>query len=369
MSGLISVYAGASNWLPDGMSITWIKGRQFDEVVRELGGDPAWVRPATFDDVRGHAWDLMEGSDQAVLLAAQHDEWTVLLEEFCGYGHEKVVRLSGGGAALGLQWTINRAASVKYAESGRLVAWFDPADLDTVSPSSGRAWLESLPVTPDQWREHWQSTALSLGEELSGIRLDRGWMTRQHLCVVIGSGPLVVPEPEDFQVEEWMIPSLQGDARLRDLASAPTRERKHEIIAFAVDIALTYVQPAHPYEHEAISLIAQHARDTTTERVRTELQKHRDELRQELDAIAQTWPDPADGYSEYLEHTKDPVYRAKAARAIFLDIMQHALNADLGEAAQWTPHSLNGLSPSIEDQLKSQLLYRLGYYMNNGRNA
>ncbi|MEV4458974.1 DUF6461 domain-containing protein [Microbispora sp. NPDC049633] len=351
------------------MSITWIKGTPFEKVVRTLGGDPAWVRPATFAEVSGYAWDLTESEGRAALLAARHDDWTVLLEEFCGYGHEKVVPLSGGGAALGLQWTVNRAASVKYAQSGELVAWFDPADLDTVTPSSGRAWLESIPVGPDQWRGQWQAAALALAEEFSGIRIDREWLGRQHWCVVIGSGPLSWPEREDFQVEEWMTPCLQQDRRLRDLASAPGHERRHEIIELAVEIALTYAQPVSPYEHEAVDYVRRHVRDSASDRIRAELQKLADRFRLELEAIKRAWPDPNDGYYEYLEHTKDPDYVETATRTILLDVLQHALNPDLGEASQQTPTSLGGLSASIEDRQKSQLLYRLGYYMTYGRNA
>ena len=81
-------------------------------------------------------------------------------------------------------WTVNRLVSVTYVAAGELVATFEPANLEGMTPRSGREWLARFTVTEEQWRRDWWSAALAIAaEELSGVRVDGQWLEQEHLGV------------------------------------------------------------------------------------------------------------------------------------------------------------------------------------------
>ncbi|MFI6505357.1 DUF6461 domain-containing protein [Nonomuraea typhae] len=377
MSELRRHYADARLYLPEQASVAWIRNSDFDGVVRALGGDPAWVYPATWDEIEGAAWELIEDEDQALVLAARHGSWTVVLDVACGRLTGLVDQLSVPGEALALQWTVNNVATVAYGRDGELIGRFDPADLDTVNPPSGREWLAGLPVTLEEWRQGWRASALALGEELSGVRVDREWLARRHLCVPLGSVP-APREQKTFRVRDWLRPTLEGDARLLAIAADPRPERQHEIIQIAVELAQRVWPMSGDAEQQALQVIAGKVRDersaqigglleAAARRIRTRLEEATARVQAEVGeergpAYVPSVPD----VDLMMRFSADPETGRLHRELQPIEILAQALDPDLNAAAIKTSSMLTGKWIPPEESPLQAVLHQLAWYVATG---
>ncbi|MFI6390591.1 DUF6461 domain-containing protein [Nonomuraea sp. NPDC050540] len=378
MSGLRRHYTDAHTYLPDQASVAWIRTTDFDDLVRALGGDPAWVHPATWADVESAAWELADDEDRAVVLAARHGPWTVLLDAMCGRLTGLVKRLSASGEALALQWTVNYVATVAYARDGQVIGSFDPADLDTINPAAGRAWLSGLPVTQEEWRQGWQPAALALGEELSGVRLDQAWLAREHLCVPLGSAPPQVRPPSGFRVRDWLRPTLEGDPRLRAIAADPAPERQHEIIQLAIELARQAWPMSGDLERQALQAIADRVRDDRSAGTRARIDAAAADIRARIDATAaeierqvseERGPVQVPVVPDIdlmMRLSADPDMERLHRELRPLEILAQALDPDLNAAATQTSGLLTGKWIPPEASPVQAVLQQLAWYVATG---
>ncbi|MFI6904849.1 DUF6461 domain-containing protein [Nonomuraea sp. NPDC050394] len=378
MSELRRHYTDAHTYLPEQASVAWIRTTDFDGMVRTLGGDPAWVYPATWEDVESAAWEAVDDEDRAVILTARHGPWTVVLDAMCGRLTGLVKRLSASGEALALQWTVNHVATVAYARDGQVIGTFDPADLDTINPASGREWLSGLPVTPDEWRQGWQPAALALGEEWSGVRLDRDWLAREHLCVPLGSARPQVRPPSAFRVRDWLRPTLEGDPRLLAIAADPAPERQHEIIQIAIELARHTWPMSGDVERQALRAIADRVRDDHSASIRTQLDAAAADIRARIDTTAaqierqvneERGPVQVPVVPDIdlmMRLSADPELDRLHRELRPLEILAQALDPDLNAAATRTSGLLTGKGIPPEVSPVQAVLQQLAWYVATG---
>ncbi|MBB5079005.1 hypothetical protein [Nonomuraea endophytica] len=362
-------------YLPEQGSVAWIRTTDFDGMVRTLGGDPAWVYPATWADVESVAWELADDEGQGVVLAARHGPWTVVLDAIRGRLTGRVKRLPVSGEALALQWTVNYVA---YARDGQVVGSFDPADLDTISPLSGRAWLSGLPVTPEEWRQGWQPAALALGEALSGVRLDQDWLAREHLCVPLGTTRPEARRPSGFRVRDWLRPTLEGDPRLLAIAADPAPERQHEIIQIVIELARRAWPMSGDVERQALRAIADRVRDDRSARTRTQLDAAAADIRARIDATAaqierqvseERGPVQVPVVPDIdlmMRLSADPELDRLHRELRPLEILAQALDPDLNAAATQTSALLTGNWIPPEMSPAQAVLQQLAWYVATG---
>jgi hypothetical protein len=299
----------------------------------------------------------------------------------CGRLTGLVERLSVSGEALTLQWTVNYVATVAYARDGRLIGVFDPANLGTINPPSGREWLAGLPVTADEWRQGWGPAAFALGEELSGVRLDRHWLAQQHLCVTLGSTPPQALRPHEskpFRVSEWLRPTLEGDARLLAIAADPRPERQHEIIQMAAELARKAWPMSGELERQALQAVADKVRDDHTAQIRARLDAAAAQIRARLDATAAQVERQLNEERGPLQvpivpdidllmrlNTDPEMDRLHRELSPF-EFLAQALDPDLNAAATKTSGLLMGKWILPEDTPFQAVLHQLAWYVATG---
>ncbi|MEV4223007.1 DUF6461 domain-containing protein [Nonomuraea sp. NPDC049725] len=324
-------YSGSRTRLPDQAAITWVHGVGFDELVKTLGGDPAAVTPASWDDVEAEAVEHYGESQGGVLLAARHGDWTILVEPLHGAASERIERLSVQGQALTLRWTANLATTVGYAAHGALVALFDPMSPEAVTPESGRDWLHRLPVTPAQWRKDWYAAALTLGETLSGVRLDEAWWAQRHLKIALH------PDPPSTGLPPLRPPAehrriIEADHRLAEIVNEPTPERLHDIIRLAVEQLL----PAPPSEGpfaEAWELIVTRRRGDRATAVQRRLRSYREELTPPPQALTPPARSPYLTQGDDRRQSVEALWEGLMEKALIAVVLEEALEPDLAQAA------------------------------------
>lgn len=179
-----------------GMTLTLVRGpglRQVGEVLRFRWDTE---RTTTF---RGAADEQASARIPYAVQVGALGGWTVLVEPngYAAGTPDVVARLSSGGTAVSLFWTVNLAMGVVLARDGAVVRSFDPLlyDLGPVgNPLPEEEGLAFGDPEADPRR-----AALTLLERLTGVRLERRWVlddprptwTTQGQLPAAGSGPVV----------------------------------------------------------------------------------------------------------------------------------------------------------------------------------
>ncbi|GES04607.1 hypothetical protein Acor_66750 [Acrocarpospora corrugata] len=183
--------------------------------------------------------------------------------------------------AYSILWTTNLDIAITYVAKGQLVATLDAFDLDSMPPRSGRAWLAALPVTAEQWSDNWMAAALAVGEELSGVRLDRAWLGQSHQSVRLYPLPPREPSLEDLLDADMRAIAAQ-DPRIGAITAEPTHDKLPEIIRIAAELAVTTTGLDGPLIDEAMRLIDTGDRGEAAREVSDRLHALRDEYRAQI---------------------------------------------------------------------------------------
>ncbi|MEU3166990.1 DUF6461 domain-containing protein [Streptosporangium sp. NPDC006930] len=269
MSVIFNAYEDVRDIFPDPVSVTWVKGADIDRVVHEFGGDSVEVSEMTWS-VDNEVLESVGG----IFLITSEGGWTVIIEPASCRGADSglLADLSEYGEALNLFWTVNHLAYLSYAAEGREVASFEPLAPESIGDSPDAvAWLRGLSVTTEQWQKDWKAAAFAVGEEVSGIRLDRAWLERQRWKVVTRQGePVEDDSEEDGQVvlgpfsqgdhglflREDMLGFLAGDFTVACIAADPVPGNLRRIVLITSQEALRKAGIADPRVDEALMAIA-----------------------------------------------------------------------------------------------------------------
>ena len=177
-----------------GMTVTFVRGPALREVGEVLGFRWDTERQTTFSEAEEQQ---DPGAMAYVVQVGDVDGWTVLVEPngYAAGTPDTVVRLSRGGIAVSLFWTVNAAMGFVLASDGVLVRRFDPLGYEVDSQG------EQLPEEPGlpfgEPGEHLPRAALMLAERLTGIRLDRAWVTDRPRRTWTTMSPLASGGPVD----------------------------------------------------------------------------------------------------------------------------------------------------------------------------
>ncbi|MFI7535076.1 hypothetical protein [Streptosporangium sp. NPDC049376] len=390
MDSLRYEYADARAYLPDDGCVSWISGHTLDEVVRVLGGDPSSISPASFPEAEAEAWDLIDEddgeNDWVVMLAAQHQDWIVLLEIFHGHVPSRLRDVSVEGVALTVRWMLHRPVAVSYAEAGRVIADFDTGNLDSMTPQTGLQWLSNLPIEVTDWKDDGLVTALTLGERLSGVRIDRDWLGRRHLMVVCGNTPppaRAQPFEVPFKADDSLRPYLDTIPGLTAIARNPSFGHHHDLVKMVIDIALRYSPATTALETEALRLVESGIRNEHSRRLRDDLLVAADQVGDALRHAERSLfanrvrngepyrkpisPGDSDG-DIYLTHVDHPAHVEQTRHLTLLRILRLALDEDR-DSAQRAAEELPALRLEPEDMMKASLLRDLAYYIAHGKNV
>ncbi|MDF2710410.1 MAG: hypothetical protein K0R62_6062 [Nonomuraea muscovyensis] len=192
------IVEGLAESLPDG-SITWCHAVSADDVAAALGGEPSSAARRSLWEGSGEAGRHVQRSGHGkTLIIGELGSWFVVVEPDDWNGSEALPRLSAGGEALSL-WLGDtmRHYDLHYARDGQELCrfrWGAEPDGDS-SPLAGLlsglsltsglpSWeaLESGLLSFDEWKVH----ALILVERITGVRLTRQWLSREHTRFVQG---------------------------------------------------------------------------------------------------------------------------------------------------------------------------------------
>jgi hypothetical protein len=156
---------------------TAVVGLDRDEVVRRLGAEGATASARTFDEcfwaANGGQWVQVGPVDGGVLIA-EHNGWQA---------EESVEGLSKDARVACFYRNVHAVMHFVYAEDGDVVAEFDPL-LESRPASGARPWvisgaLDGLPFGLFGA----ESSALTLVERLTGVRITRAWLDGRRSAV------------------------------------------------------------------------------------------------------------------------------------------------------------------------------------------
>jgi hypothetical protein len=351
MSASFAAYARSRHIFPEQGCLTWIRtgdsATAFADLVRHFGGDPSAVHPSTWADLEGEAYDDLAEEADGIMLAARHSAWTIVMEPFNARGTSlRLLRKAAAETyAYSFRWTVNLQMRVTYVAGGELVAAFDPFDLDTMTPDSGRDWLAGLGVTGEQWQHDRMAAALAAGEELSGVRLDGRWLEQTHLGVQLYPLPVTAPEPADL-LDADMRAIAARDPRIGAIAADPTADRLPEIIRIAAELAVTTTGLAGPLIDETMRLIEAGDRGETAQEVRGRLFRLRDQYR-------------ADGAGPLLQ-------KERAVQTLIYALKPDGGLAEAAELAIRTAEETH-LSEANGDRERGRTLSVIAYYLRTGQ--
>ncbi|MDP9865616.1 MULTISPECIES: DUF6461 domain-containing protein [Streptosporangium] len=265
MNEVFSAYANLRDTFPEQACITWVSGVATRDVVRGFGGDYGRLTELTWNEVCEEAYGLDEGTG-AIILLASHGDCTVVVEPvgFSGSGSALLRELSAAGEALSLHWTVNHDARISYAAHGELVTAFDPLDVEELDSSAASL---NLTLAPEQWREDWMAAALTAGEELSGIRLDRTWFDEPHLGLVVATD-FTAPQRPALLLDDDAQGLVARDPRIAAIAAVPTRDKLPEIALIAAEMAVRTTGLRGELIDEALELIAEKERGVRAGQIR-----------------------------------------------------------------------------------------------------
>ena len=171
MDDRVDDYAWADEVM--GMTITLLRGLALVEVGEVLGFRWDTERQTTF----GEAEEQQDPGAMAYSVqVGQLEGWTVLVEPngYAAGTSDTVVRLSRGGTAVSLSWTVTGHQGFVLARGGVLVRAFDPLLFDLDPQGEPLPQEQGLPF--GEPGGHLQRAALLLAERLTGVRLDQAWV-------------------------------------------------------------------------------------------------------------------------------------------------------------------------------------------------
>jgi hypothetical protein len=382
MSQYFTVHGEAREVFPEQASVTLIGGIAFDDVVRRLGGDLTRATEGNWGEVYDR-WDDLDEEDgddgpdediDGIMFAARHADWTVIMEPF-GFrstGHEFLQDFTAGGRALSMWWTVNAEVTVTYAAEARIVATFDPFDLDRASPRSGRDWLRGLSISEQEWKQDWMAACFALGEEISGVRLDREWLELPHSIVpLLARNRPPRPGVAGLKLDEDMEAVIARDPRLARIVAEPTNDKLPEIIQMAVELALDTTGLDGPLVDEARRLIDTGDRTSPRARsIRDELTALADRLLTQAHEVYVSSPDRAEGASMDPGHNTG-YGRLRLRREAVLTLSSAlAADPDLGRVARDTVRSsgMTHLNQENGDNDRQRTLHVVAYYIHMGEN-
>ncbi|MFG3441972.1 DUF6461 domain-containing protein [Nonomuraea sp. NPDC047897] len=365
--------ADIENVFPDPVGLVWMKGIAADEALRAIGADPAGeVVNADWSQVQATPWNSDDESGEnktpgRTALFAVEGEGTVLIEPMSCVGADTALLRSltaSGGEALGLSWTVNLHVTVTFAARGVILARFDPMELFAATgddPDAVAGWLDSLPVTAAEWHSDGKAAAFTLGERLSGIRIDRAWLARRHRLVLPSAS---TSRPALF-LDKQMRQLAAADPRIAALAADPGPDKLPEIIRMAVDLALRTTGLDGETVDEALALLATGERGAAAAAARERLRTLHTTLRQEAQAAYER--SAATGFAV-------PGHDTEVGRLMLrqeaVETLRHALDPDPEQAAS---HALDRaaathLSQENGDFLRHRTLTAIQHYIVHGEN-
>ncbi|HEY7223147.1 MAG TPA: DUF6461 domain-containing protein [Micromonosporaceae bacterium] len=159
---------------------TAIVGIGIDDAIRRLGGDPAHAtRPRTFDECFWPADGpqlAQVGAVDGGLLVAEHNGWRA---------EEVVGPLSQGARIACFFRNVQAVMRFVYAVDGRIVCEFDPlldpGPRNSIARHSLADALQGLPFGLFGA----ESSALTLVERLTSVRVAPSWLDTPQRCVVL----------------------------------------------------------------------------------------------------------------------------------------------------------------------------------------
>lgn len=158
------------------LTVTFVRGVSPDAVVRRLGADPS----AGVEMLHHEVWEA-QGSGAEFQLGVQVDQvdgWTVVVEPngwlLTAQGTAESV--SAGGELVSVFWNVNALTQFIVARDTVVVRRFDPLLYD--QPSIGEPLPEEAGLPFGQPGES-RAAAVELAEQLTGVRLTKGWLLNQ----------------------------------------------------------------------------------------------------------------------------------------------------------------------------------------------
>ncbi|WP_188191535.1 DUF6461 domain-containing protein [Nonomuraea sp. SYSU D8015] len=166
----------------DPACLTWVRGENIRDVVQAFGGRPEQLAEGDFNDLY-ESYELDD--DEAIILITQSPGWLMVVEftRYMGARRDMLRRLSAGGEALALAWTIELDATLAYAADGKLENIFDPVRQGTTAAEPEYLdWAQTYGVTAEQWGDDWLAVSFTLAEQITGLPVDQAWKSEPTWC-------------------------------------------------------------------------------------------------------------------------------------------------------------------------------------------
>lgn len=179
------------DWLPEAVTLTFVRGLGHREVGDLLGVDWDTGRRLTFDA----AEDLQDlRRDVQPVQLVDREGWLVVVEPN-GYWTSQlhvVEALSRHGAAVSVFRNVNAVMEFVLARDGEMVRAFDPLIFDD-EEGDPLPEEEGLPFGSDDADPH--AMALELARRLTGVAMDRAWLLETAHPTWLAAGPPDEDEP------------------------------------------------------------------------------------------------------------------------------------------------------------------------------
>ncbi|TDD49831.1 hypothetical protein E1286_13240 [Nonomuraea terrae] len=194
---LICSYGDVEDLLPiPAFCAVWCEGLSPQEVAGRLNADLSSAFRGSFRDNTGIT--MYGGYDARVILVGRTGDWTLLIgDEECVSNTSMAVLSAKGGRAIGMNWGMSGAGSVKYSVDSRMMTQFAITD-----PESRSGWepgcLDSYAARlrfrlGENWRhgddaaESSESitSALVLIGRVTGREIDAAWLEAEHTMYTI----------------------------------------------------------------------------------------------------------------------------------------------------------------------------------------
>jgi hypothetical protein len=222
--------------------VTWVDGLQSQEVARRFGGDLRRTKRQTVAAATREHYRSASDDPLGVLVVGEHGDWVVVVEPngFQGSRREVLRELTrDGGRAASVYWNENADNALVYSVGGRVVTALDmvmfPGEgAEGDDPHALDAHLSGLPFGPGRaGGGDCFAAGLTVGERISGARLDDDWLAARHLRVLIKR--LV---PEDISLPgRYEGHHVLAEPEIAAVLAEPTRDKLREIAVQAALIA------------------------------------------------------------------------------------------------------------------------------------
>lgn len=191
----MALRSGDTTGLWDAVCVTWVQGLPPNEVAHRFSGKPRRLsrRMPIANAVRRHYES--SGDDLLMVLAVgQFGDWAVAVEPngFQGTRPEVLRALTtDNGKAISIYWNENADNELVYVVDGKVVTALDmimyPEEGATgTDPHALDPYLAGLEFGPGTGHDADPFTAgLAVAERITGVRLDRDWLSARHLQVII----------------------------------------------------------------------------------------------------------------------------------------------------------------------------------------